>query len=69
MKTLTITLTIPPKIRVISGTVDAAIADAVIRTVVEIEKNPPPLIMYACAKRARNRAGRRGWKTRKGRAV
>ena len=66
MKTLAITLTLPPKIRVINGTVETAIADAVTRTVVEIEKNPPPLIVDACAKRARARSGRLGWKTRKG---
>ena len=56
MRTLTIELRWPPCVRMIPGKA---------LTLQGVELDPPPLLVAACAAKARAEAARRGWQTRK----
>lgn len=73
MKTLTIEMRWPFLVRVIEGRAydaqDLAYVLARGRQLQEsaLVLNPPPLLVAACASKARAESGRRGWQTRKDR--
>lgn len=64
MKTIAITFSLPPRICLIAGPA-RAVLDVERAQLLRLEQSPPPLLVAACAARARADAAARGWMLRR----